>query len=157
MLLFLTREAFLRFSMEERLGERQGDGSRSYSFSDPKRPLGDVVWSFQKRRGLLSNGDEPKGDVSLVNIIICATLDAAGAGMWVGHTLVDWLKLGEFLLRSVLPISESGRDRVLPFAGEAFGVLFIRSGDTFERNIDSQLELPSHGTGYTMETYRFVF
>jgi hypothetical protein len=44
------------------------------------------------------------------------------------HTFVVWLKLGEFLLRSVEPISESGRP--LPFVGEAVGVLFMRSGDT---------------------------
>ena len=45
-----------------------------------------------------------------------------------GHTFVVWLKLGEFLLRSVEPISESGRP--LPFVGEAVGVLLMRSGDT---------------------------
>ena len=45
-----------------------------------------------------------------------------------GHTFVVWLKLGEFLLRSVEPISESGRP--LPLVGEAVGVLFMRSGDT---------------------------
>lgn len=50
-----------------------------------------------------------------------------------GHTLVDWLKLGEFLLRSVEPISESGRDTPLPLVGEAVGVLFMRSGDTWAR------------------------
>jgi hypothetical protein len=53
--------------------------------------------------------------------------------MQAGHTLVDWLKLGEFLLRSVLPISDRGREEaLLPFAGEPFGVLFIRKGDTCE-------------------------
>ena len=45
-------------------------------------------------------------------------------------TLVAWLKLGEFLLRSVEPISESGRDMPLPLVGEAVGVLLMRSGDT---------------------------
>jgi hypothetical protein len=51
MLLFLTRDCFLRFSMELRLGE-SGE-LPSYSFSDvSKRLLGDVVCSFQKRRGL---------------------------------------------------------------------------------------------------------
>jgi hypothetical protein len=48
-----------------------------------------------------------------------------------GHTFVVWLKLGEFLRRSVLPISERGRP--LPFVGEAVGVLFMRSGDTCGR------------------------
>jgi hypothetical protein len=45
-------------------------------------------------------------------------------------TFVDWLKLGEFLLRSVEPISDSGRP--LPLVGEAVGVLLMRSGDTCE-------------------------
>lgn len=44
------------------------------------------------------------------------------------HTFVVWLKLGEFLLRSVEVISDSGR--LLPFVGEAVGVLLMRSGDT---------------------------
>jgi hypothetical protein len=44
------------------------------------------------------------------------------------HTFVVWSKLGEFLLRSPEPISESGRP--LLFVGEAVGVLFMRSGDT---------------------------
>lgn len=47
------------------------------------------------------------------------------------HTRVVWLKLGEFRLRSVEPISESGRDMaLLPLVGEAVGVLLMRSGDT---------------------------
>lgn len=46
----------------------------------------------------------------------------------VQFTFVAWLKLGEFLLCSVEPISESGRP--LPLVGEAVGVLFMRSGDT---------------------------
>jgi hypothetical protein len=45
------------------------------------------------------------------------------------HTFVVWSKLGEFLLRSPEAISESGRP--LPFAGEAVGVLFMRSGETW--------------------------
>ena len=44
------------------------------------------------------------------------------------HTFVVWSKLGEFLLRSPDPISERGRPVL--FAGEAVGVLFMRSGDT---------------------------
>ena len=48
--------------------------------------------------------------------------------MGCARTFVVWSKLGEFLLRSPDPISESGRP--LPFVGEAVGVLFIRSGDT---------------------------
>lgn len=46
--------------------------------------------------------------------------------MEFGSTFVVWLKLGEFLLCSVEPISESGR----PLEGEPLGVLFMRSGDT---------------------------
>jgi hypothetical protein len=46
------------------------------------------------------------------------------------HTFVVWLKLGEFRLCSLEPISESGRP--LPFVGEAVGVLFMRSGDTYK-------------------------
>lgn len=142
MLLFLTRDAFFRFSMEERLGESGlGEGSLGYSFSEPKRALGDVVCSFQNRRGLLSNGDEPKGDVSLVNIIFCATLAVAYRGneerrknakCEPGNTFVLWLKLGEFLLCSVGPISESGRENTPPLFGEPFGVLLMRSGDTLQ-------------------------
>jgi hypothetical protein len=45
------------------------------------------------------------------------------------RTFVVWLKLGELRLCSVEPISESGRP--LPFVGEAVGVLFMRSGDTW--------------------------
>lgn len=45
-------------------------------------------------------------------------------------TFVVWLKLGEFLLRSVEPISDSGRDMPLPLVGEAVGVLLMRNGDT---------------------------
>jgi hypothetical protein len=48
------------------------------------------------------------------------------------------LKLGEFLLCSVLPISERGRP--LPFVGEAVGVLFMRSGDTWERERQYAME-----------------
>lgn len=50
--------------MEFRFGDREV--SRSNSFSEPKRFLGEVVCSFQNRRGLFSNGDEPKGEDSLV-------------------------------------------------------------------------------------------
>lgn len=41
-----------------------------------------------------------------------------------------WLKLGEFLRCSVGPISESGR---AGFVGDAFGVLLMRSGDTYAK------------------------
>ena len=54
--------------------------------------------------------------------------------MWTGNTFVVWLKLGEFLLRSVELISESGRWKVLPdiLDGDADGVvLFMRRGGTF--------------------------
>mgnify|MGYP006877403333 CR=1 FL=1 len=69
MLLFLTRDCFLRFSIELRLGER-GELT-SNSFSDvSKRLLGDVVCSFQNRRGLLVKGDESrKGELSFVRYI----------------------------------------------------------------------------------------
>jgi hypothetical protein len=125
MLLFLTRDCFLRFSMELRLGDScAGDDSRSNSFSDSKRFLGEMVCSFQNRRGLLLNGE-----LSLVRKIFYATLVAmCRRNARAKHTLEAWLKLGEFLLRSVEPISESGRP--LLFVGEAVGVLFMRSGDT---------------------------
>jgi hypothetical protein len=58
--------------------------------------------------------------------------------MLAGHTFVAWLKLGEFLLCSVDPISESGREKGLPLMGEPFGVLFMRSGDTFATQISMQ-------------------
>lgn len=59
MLLFFTRDCFLRFSIELRLGE-SGE-LISCSFSDAsKRLLGDVVCSFQKRRGLWVKGDESR-------------------------------------------------------------------------------------------------
>lgn len=51
--------------------------------------------------------------------------------MQVGCTFVTWLKLGEFLLCSVEPISDKG---LLPdiFEGDVDGVdLFMRSGGTF--------------------------
>jgi hypothetical protein len=131
MLLFLTRDCFLRFSMELRLGDScAGDDSRSNSFSESKRFLGETVCSFQNRRGLLLNGeDAPNGELSLVRKIFYATLVAMWArNVRAKHTFEAWLKLGEFLLRSVEPISESGRP--LPFVGEAVGVLFMRSGDT---------------------------
>jgi hypothetical protein len=51
--------------------------------------------------------------------------------MHVSYTFVAWLKLGEFLLCSVGPISESGREIALALVGEPFGVLFMRSGETF--------------------------
>jgi hypothetical protein len=52
------------------LGERVEVGSRSNSFSDSKRFLGETVCSFQNRRGLLLKGDEPpKGELSLVRNI----------------------------------------------------------------------------------------
>lgn len=54
--------------------------------------------------------------------------------MRTGNTFVVWLKLGEFLLRSVEPISDSGRCKALPdiLDGDADGVvLFIRRGSTF--------------------------
>jgi hypothetical protein len=54
--------------------------------------------------------------------------------MRTGNTFVVWLKLGEFLLRSVEPISESGRWKALPdiLDGDADGVvLFMRRGSTF--------------------------
>jgi hypothetical protein len=69
MLLFLTRDCFLRFSIELRLGE--SGVLASESFSDvSKRLLGDVVCSFQKRRGLCVNGDESRyGELSLASWI----------------------------------------------------------------------------------------
>jgi hypothetical protein len=67
------------------------------------------------------------------------------------HTFVVWLKLGEFLLRSVEPISESGRP--LPFVGEAVGVLFIRSGDTCEHCHEHALR---RIRADCLSTYRFV-
>ena len=54
--------------------------------------------------------------------------------MRTGDTFVVWLKLGEFLLRSVELISESGRWKALPdiLDGDADGVdLFMRRGSTF--------------------------
>jgi hypothetical protein len=69
MLLFLTREAFLRFSIELRLGDSEASGS--FSLSEPKRVLGDVVCSFQNRRGLLLK-DESKGEDSLVKMMFWA-------------------------------------------------------------------------------------
>lgn len=68
MLLFLTRDCFFKFSMELRLGDSTtGDESHSFSFSESKRFLGETVCSFQNRRGLLLNGEEPlKGELSLV-------------------------------------------------------------------------------------------
>lgn len=50
---------------------------------------------------------------------------------WNAWQLTFWLKLPEFRRLSVEPISESGRDMLLPLVGEPVGVLFIRSGDTF--------------------------
>lgn len=130
MLLFLTREAFFRFSIELRFGD--SDGSRSYSFSDPKRFLGETVCSFQNKRGLFVNADESKGEDSLVRNIFWPTLARChSAPSWnVGKVTlddwVDWLKLPEFRRLSVEPISESGRDMLLPLVG----VLLIRSGET---------------------------
>jgi len=59
--------------------------------------------------------------------------------MQVGNTFVVWLKLGEFLLCSVEPISDSGRWKALPdiFDGDEAGVvLFMRSGWTWKRSIN---------------------
>lgn len=50
---------------------------------------------------------------------------------WNAWQLTFWLKLPEFRRLSVEPISESGRDMLLPLEGEPVGVLFMRSGDTF--------------------------
>lgn len=58
--------------------------------------------------------------------------------MSLGNTFVLWLKLGEFRLCSVGPISDSGREKRLPLVGEPFGVLFMRSGDTCEREHQHQ-------------------
>ena len=49
--------------MELRLGD--SEASRSFSFSEPKRFLGETVCSFQKRRGLFGKA-ESKGEDSLV-------------------------------------------------------------------------------------------
>jgi hypothetical protein len=57
MLLFLTRDCFLRFSIELRLGDRESSES-SFSFSGSKRAWGETVCSFQNRRGLLGKGEE---------------------------------------------------------------------------------------------------
>jgi len=65
--------------MELRLGDRAG--SRSYSFSELKRLFGDVVCSFQNRRGLFGKGDESKGEDSLVRNILGRVLgDGSRAG-----------------------------------------------------------------------------
>ena len=66
MLLFLTRDCFFRFSIELRLGDSAGElPSNSFS-DDSKRFLGEMVCSFQKRRGLFVNGEESlKGELSL--------------------------------------------------------------------------------------------
>jgi hypothetical protein len=72
-----------------------------------------------------------------------------------GHTFVDWLKLGEFLLRSPLPISESGRP--LPFVGEPVGVLFMRSGDTCGRaSVCNMNAIEQRRILDARATYRFV-
>ena len=74
MVLFLTRDAFLRFSMDERRpevfpvgdAERSGRSGRSGLFSEPKRE--GEARSSQKVRGerCCCSGDESKGDESLL-------------------------------------------------------------------------------------------
>lgn len=62
------------------------------------------------------------------------------------HTFVVWLKLGEFRLRSVELISDSGRP--LPFVGEAVGVLLMRSGDTCTRHCYGLSRVPRGAATY---------
>jgi hypothetical protein len=107
MLLFLTRDAFCRRSMEDR---RHGVG-------EPERPR----WLFselklrfcQNMRGdvvVFSKGDDWNGDES-VSVIF----------------LVVWFQLGEFRRFSVGDSSESGRGSALrSFAGDAMVLLLDR-------------------------------
>ena len=66
--LFLTRACFFRFSIELRLGESGRLGSSLKLFSEfSKRSRGELVCSFQNRRGLFWKGEEPpKGDCPLL-------------------------------------------------------------------------------------------
>lgn len=65
-MLFLTREAFLRFSIDERRCDEVGDAERSGLFSEPKRD--GEARSSQNMRGerCCCRGDESKGDESLL-------------------------------------------------------------------------------------------
>lgn len=102
MVLFLTRDAFLRFSIDERRppvfpvgeAERSGRSERSGLFSEPKRE--GEARSSQKVRGerCCWSGDESKGDESLLVTIFWRKQSASdGSDRIEGGrlTLVAWL------------------------------------------------------------------
>lgn len=82
MLLFVTRDAFFKFSIEDRFGE--GDAMRS-EFSEPKSREWRFVWSFQNARGELkgevSKGDDPR---LVVASIFCSSQSAMVSGRCSG-------------------------------------------------------------------------
>lgn len=147
MLLFLTREAFCRRSMDDR---RVGEG-------DPERALNGVFSELklrfcQNRRGDVapSSGDDWNGDESVLRFIFCCVLvsneqifhhQEEQERQWVCLTLEGWFQLGELRRFSIGDSSDSGRGTGFAiFAGDDVGVsLDSRSGWTCEHVLLSAL------------------
>lgn len=119
-MLFLTREAFFKFSIEDLLvGE---DDSRE-SFGSLFSRDGDAgSRSFQNNRGeatlVLLKGEEPAGEDSCLKRPPCRCqlrLILTG-GRWL---TLDCGKLGEFLRIAIGLNSESGRPVVVTLLGDA--------------------------------------
>lgn len=107
MLLFLTREALWRRSIEERrVGEGEPDRPYRLLFS----ALMESKLRFcQKTRGevalLLSSGDDWNGEESVLIFCVLPSVPASpvaclrpGRGKEGALTLLGWVQLGEFLL-----------------------------------------------------------
>ena len=114
MLLFFTREAFLRFSIDDRF-EGMGEASSSKGIRFPMliRP-GDVgSRPCQKRRGefvaMPSLGEGLKGEDSPLKMLFYTSSTRVTLAMNTSHTLFPCGKLGEFLLTAIGLNSDSGR------------------------------------------------
>lgn len=153
MVLFLTREAFCRRSMEER---RVGEGE---AVAGPYRLVTSAELRFcQKRRvvfgvALPSSGDGWNGDESVLTVIFCRRAACVSSGVLpgmrdggeTGPTLADWFQLGELRRFSVAEISDSGRELALLVGEGAVWPLEMRSGCVIWTRRDGRCQ---HGCGY---------
>lgn len=106
MLLFLTREAFLRFSIEERFAGG-GDGNASTGFCTSR--TGELTsLPCQKARGEFPNGEEPCGEAAAFSGLCQHVSSVQSAATMRMYTFACG-KLGEFLRMAMGLSSDSGR------------------------------------------------